>query len=202
MSDHLARQGVPATHTGATPVPLNVGATQAGPNPVPSTGFHALPRLARFSLRGELSALAAALGPASAPISQSVCRSVEADGCTALWLGPDEQLLLAPEAQGPHLEQLLTQRLANVPHSLVDISQRQLAFAVAGEHARTLLAVGCPLDLRDEVFPVGMCTRTIFDKCEMVLWRPDVASFHVEVARSFAPHVIALFEQATRELGS
>lgn len=158
-------------------------------------------RFCRFSLRGEISALAAALAP-SVPIAQSVCRAEEADGCTALWLGPDEQLLLAQEARGSHLEQLLTHHLANVPHSLVDISHRQVAFEVAGVNARTVLAAGCPLDLRDEAFPVGMCTRTIFDRCEMVLWRRSIDSFHIEVGRSFAPHVTALLAQAVRELGS
>jgi sarcosine oxidase subunit gamma len=167
---------------------------------VPFAGLRIAARLARFSLRGDLSALAAALAPAGVPISPSVCRAVEADGCAALWLGPDEQLLLVQEGHAPPLTQVLIEHLAALPHSLVDITQRQVAFEITGEHARTLLAAGCPLDLRDEIFPVGMCTRTIFEKCEIVLWHRSPDSFHVEVGRSFAAHVTALLAQAAREL--
>jgi sarcosine oxidase subunit gamma len=165
-------------------------------------GLRAIAQPARFSLRGELSALASALAPAGTPVSQTVCGAVLADGCVALWLGPDEQLLLVQEGHVSRVTQLLTQHLACLPHSLVDISHRQVAFEITGSRARTLLATGCPLDLREEVFPVGMCTRTIFEKCEIVLWRSALDTFHVEVGRSFASHVTALLAQAARELDS
>jgi sarcosine oxidase subunit gamma len=156
----------------------------------------------RLSLRGELSALADALTSAGVPISQSVCRAVEGVGCVALWLGPDEQLLLVEEKHGPRLAQILSERLGAVPHSLVDISQRQVAFEVAGPTARTLLASGCPLDLRDDAFSVGMCTRTLFDKSEIVLWRSGPDVFQIEVGRSFAAYVTGLLAQTALELGS
>lgn len=176
-------------------------ATRQGPQLVPFEGLRRCAPLARFSLRGDLSDLASALMPAGVPVSQAVCRAVAGEGCIALWLGPDEQLLLAEEASGPRLAQVLGERLAAVPHSLVDISQRQVAFEIVGPAARTLLATGCPLDLADEAFPVGMCTRTLFAKSEVVLWRCDPGSFHVEVLRSFVPYVTGLLAQAARELG-
>jgi sarcosine oxidase subunit gamma len=169
---------------------------------VPFVGLRVIPALGRFSLRGELAALAAALAPAGTPVSQTGCRAVEAHGCVALWLGPDEQLLLVQEAQVPRVAQALAERLATVPHSLVDISQRQIAFELTGGNARTLLAAGCPLDLREVAFPVGMCTRTVFEKSEIVLWRSAPGTFHVETGRSFAPYVTGLLAAAARELGT
>jgi len=200
MSEQLARQSARSAGSGGAHESMAGAVTHAGVELVPFPGLRASARLARFSLRGELSALAAALAPAEAPISQKVCRVAQAEGYAALWLGPDEQLLLVQEGHAPHLTQVLTEHLAAVPHSLVDISHRQLAFMIAGEHARTLLAAGCPLDLRDEAFPVGMCTRTIFEKCEIVLWRTGTDRFHVEVGRSFAGHVTAVLAQAAHEL--
>jgi sarcosine oxidase subunit gamma len=87
----------------------------------------------------------------------------------------------------------------NVPHALVDISHRQTAFEVVGPCARTLLNAGCPLDLQDHAFRVGACTRTLFEKCEVVLWRREAETFHVEVWRSFAPYVTGLLSLAERE---
>jgi sarcosine oxidase subunit gamma len=164
-------------------------------------GFQSLPALARFSLRGELSMLSSALQPSGIPVSRVTCRTVEGARCTALWLGPDEQLLLAPEAKAAALVEALQASLASVAHSWVDISDRQISFHVVGPTARALLNTGCPLDLSDAAFPIGMCTRTLFEKSEIVLWRTAEHTFHVEVWRSFAPYVTAVLAQAASELG-
>ena len=202
MVEEAARQSAGSAGLGEATEPVTGPAIHVGVELVPFAGLRARARLTRFSLRGELSELSAALAPVGAPISQNVCRAVEAEGCAALWLGPDEQLLLVQEGHAPRLTKALTGHLASVPHALVDISHRQLALVIAGAHARTLLATGCPLDLRDEAFPVGMCTRTVLEKCEIVLWRTHPDSFHVEVGRSFASHVTAVLAQAARELGT
>ena len=55
------------------------------------------------------------------------------------------------------------------------------------------------LDLHPVAFPVGMCTRTVFGKAEIVLWRTEAEAYHIEVARSFAPYVWACLEEARRE---
>jgi heterotetrameric sarcosine oxidase gamma subunit len=44
-----------------------------------------------------------------------------------------------------------------------------------------------------------MCTRTVFGKAEIVLWRTGAEEFRVEVARSLAPYVWACLEEARRE---
>jgi heterotetrameric sarcosine oxidase gamma subunit len=48
-------------------------------------------------------------------------------------------------------------------------------------------------------FPVGMCTRTLFAKAEIVLWRIAPEVFHVDIARSLLPYVWACLEQARLE---
>src|SRR5262245_50246884 len=115
--------------------------------------------LARFSLRGDLSQLATALASSGVPISRAACRAIQGERCATLGLGPDEQLLLAPLAQAASLREVLERSLATLAHSLVDISHRQLSFELVGTTAATLLNAGCPLDLDEAAFPVGMCTR-------------------------------------------
>ena len=58
-----------------------------------------------------------------------------------------------------------------------------------------------PLDLDQAAFPVGMCTRTLFGKAEIVLWRKADDAFRVEVWRSFAPYVLGCLGEACREYG-
>ncbi len=64
------------------------------------------------------------------------------------------------------------------------------------------LSAGCPLDLRVSAFPVGMATRTIFDKAEIVLWRREERAFRVEVWRSFAAYLVAALTEAARGASS
>jgi sarcosine oxidase, subunit gamma len=45
-----------------------------------------------------------------------------------------------------------------------------------------------------------MCTRTVFGKAEIVLWRPAEQSFRLEVWRSFSPYVAHLLHEVAREL--
>jgi hypothetical protein len=60
----------------------------------------------------------------------------------------------------------------------------------------------CPLPLDLTAFPVGMCTRTVFAKAEVVLWRTAPETFRLEVARSFARYVAAMLgEIAARTAG-
>lgn len=117
------------------------------------------------------------------------------DSRSALWLGPDEWLLLAPADQQAALQTVLD-TLHERPASLVDVGHRQVGLIVAGPRARELLNAGCPLDLEGEAFPAGMCTRTLLGKAEIVLWRTADETFHLEVARSIVPYVVAFLHEA------
>lgn len=119
---------------------------------------------------------------------------------SALWLGPDEWLLMARDEDVAAVSASLRGTIAGKLCSLVDISHRQTGLILSGPKAGDVLAVGCPLDLHDSAFAIGGCARTLFAKAEVVVWRlqPDV--FHVEVGRSFAPYVVALMSEAIRDL--
>ncbi|MBV8964089.1 MAG: sarcosine oxidase subunit gamma [Hyphomicrobiales bacterium] len=172
-----------------------------GVDPSSGTGMLAvLPPLSRLIFRGRISTIgrvAAAFGvePAMEP-----CRASVSGERAALWLGPDEWLLLARESEAPDLIEKLTVALAPLSFSLVDVSHRQVGLKVSGEHAALLLSAGCPLDLDRQAFPIGMCTRTLLQKTEIVLWRIAETAFHLEVARSFAPYAWGFLEQAERDL--
>lgn len=131
-------------------------------------------------------------------LPRAACRSVQDSGLNALWLGPDEWLILNATPADSWVSEL-TARLDGALCSLVDVSHRQVALTVHGPRAEDILATGCALDISIAAFPVGMCTRTMFAKAEIVLWRTGAASFHLEVWRSFARYVEALLREAESE---
>ena len=158
-----------------------------------------LPRLGRFVFRGRSEAVEAAGGAFGAALPRQACRAALAAGSrAALWLGPDEWLLLLPEGDAENCAAALNRRLAGLPNSLVDVSHRQVGLEISGRNAATVLNAGCPLDLDDAVFPAGMCTRTLLGKAEIVLWRSAEQCFRLEVSQSYAPYVLGLLREAMR----
>lgn len=73
---------------------------------------------------------------------------------------------------------------ARLPLSAVDISDREITFALAGPAVLDLLATGCPRDLAK--LAVGSGARTLFDTVQVVLTREAADRFHLTVWRSFA----------------
>lgn len=126
-------------------------------------------------------------GPFALPVPTRPLRSAALDNAFALWLGPDEWLILAESGCGPGIAATLA--AAEAPLSLVDVSHRDVALYVSGLDAAVLLNGAVPIDLSAAAFPVGMCTRTLCEKAEIVLWRRAAEAWHIEVARSFAPYV-------------
>jgi sarcosine oxidase, subunit gamma len=86
-----------------------------------------------------------------------------------------------------------------IPHALVDVSHRQFAVEIVGPHAATILSGACPLDLDLSEFPIGMCTRTVLAKADIVLWRKQETVFHVEIWRSFAGYVTGVLGEIASE---
>jgi len=178
----------------------NLSAARQSPTLAPGSPVRLLPPASRFVLRGGPAVMAAAQGPLGLTISDTACRSARAGERAALWMGPDEQLLLAPLVEGETLRRELDSALAGLPHSLVEVSHRQIALELTGPRAQTILNAGCPLDLHINSFPVGMCTRTVLGKCDIVLWRTGADTFHVEVWRSFAEYASRFLAEAGETL--
>lgn len=155
-----------------------------------------LPPSARFIFQGGEVACKTAGDAFRLALPTQSCRANADDSRAALWLGPDEFLLLAAAADMAAIAQQITKALAKTPHSLVEISARQVAIAVRGHDASALLNSGCPLDLDVSSFPPGACTRTLLGKSEIVLWRKAAEEYHLEVWRSFADYVLGWLREA------
>jgi len=153
---------------------------------------------ARFIYRGAAELFPATFGVA---LPTTPMRAHAEGSRAALWLGPDEWLLLAPGVEGSAVGAALAEALHGQAASLVDVGHRQVGLVVAGPRAADLINAGCPLDLDLSAFPEGMCTRTVLAKVEIVLWRTAADAFRIEVARSLAPYVVELLREAMFGIG-
>jgi sarcosine oxidase subunit gamma len=153
------------------------------------------PVASRLALRApaeSVSALSSALGLTLPTLPKT---SGRAGGRSALWLGPDEWLVI--DEAGSDLPALLSG--ADVPHSAVDVSHRNVGIIASGPGAETTLSAGCPQDLSLEIFRVGACSRTIFGKVEIVLFRSEEDTFRVECWRSFSDYVFGLLSEGAED---
>ncbi|APX85750.1 sarcosine oxidase subunit gamma [Methylorubrum extorquens] len=151
---------------------------------------------ARFSLRARLADRAA---PKLAGLAlDAPINTVGTDG--EVWLarlGPDEWLVGGPEADADLLQGRIHEALAGLPHSLVDVSHRNVGIDVSGRQAAAVLNAGCPLDLSEAAFPPGSATRTLLGKSEIVLIRATAAPlYRVECWRSFSTYVHGFLNEA------
>ena len=160
-----------------------------------------LPPASRFSVRGGAGAIALIGAALDLPFPRLACRAATAGTTSALWLGPDEWLLIGDASQGESILAAMISAVGSEPASLVEISNRQIAIEVSGTSAADGLSAFNPLDLDETAFPVGTCTRTLFGKAEIVLWRTGRETFRIEVWRSFAAYILACLEEAGREYG-
>jgi sarcosine oxidase subunit gamma len=183
-----------AAQVSATRIPAQAGREFSASNAKVAT----MPPAHRISLRapaGSVAALAKALG---VTLPQKPKTSAAKGSRTALWLGPDEWLVIDDGAKDP-LE--ACGGVAEL-HSAVGVSHRNIAISVTGPGAENTLSAGCPQDLSLPAFPAGACSRTILGKVEVVILRSGEDSFRVECWRSFSDYVFAFLADAARDAGA
>ena len=107
----------------------------------------------------------------------------------ALWLCPDEWLVVGPVGQEAALEQLLRNGLDGAFGSIVDVSANRTVVEVRGTKAGALLAHGVSIDLDQRTFGADCCAQTLLAKAQVIIERPgDEDAFRVYVRSSFASY--------------
>lgn len=153
------------------------------------------PIAARFLLRAPAEVAGRMLATAGLEAPAGINRAARTSAGACLQLGPDEWLVLA-DAASEQVIAAMAHAADGAPHSQVQVADRSVALILDGPRVEDVLAAGCPLPLDIEAFPLGRATRTIFAKAPIVLWRQEPHRFQIEVARSFAPYLVASLAQA------
>ncbi|QFT32485.1 sarcosine oxidase subunit gamma family protein [Roseibium porphyridii] len=158
--------------------------------------------LTRLSLRLREASQKAAGSAFGVDLPVEPLSSATAHKRAALWMGPDEWTLLAPESTSQSVFSDFDEQLGAQPHSLVDVSERSEAIIVSGQKAAWLLNTGIFIDFSIEEFPVGTVSRTIFHKSPVMVWRTGEEAFVVEAWVSFMDYVSGLLVQSASELSA
>lgn len=183
----------------------------------------------RSPLHGWASAFAA-LAPAvrlcESPVAQVVVRTTDEDaiarldlpaachvrhggaddGEAAIWLGPDEWLLYRPGIPGHEYLAEVTGRLGDTQPGtyLMDATGQRTRLLLTGEHARTVLAHGCAIDLAPESFGPDEAAQTLLAQTGVILHRtgddPE-SGFALLVRSSFADYLAHWLLDAAAEYG-
>jgi sarcosine oxidase subunit gamma len=106
------------------------------------------------------------------------------DGSEALWLGPDEWLLIGPTA---------TARAEFV----VDVSANRAVLDLTGPGVCEFLSKGSSLDLHPDHWAHGACAQTMLAKAPVILQQREAAT-RVFVRPSFADYLVEWFLAAAR----
>lgn len=193
MSEAIQRQSPLATVSG-------------GANPLEHDGLRVaeLPSLGHLNLRLDpdsksLVGKAESVLGVSLPVEPN--RATGSPERAALWLGPDEWLLLTPRDAQLALLDDLERALKGQKFAVNDISSGQTVISVSGPSARELLARGCSVDLHPRGFGPGHCAQTLFAKATVILcqWDDEPPAFELVVRRSFADYLWCWLTDAARD---
>lgn len=161
----------------------------AEPAPLAQIDLRGDPGDSRF-LAGARSALGFAL-----PVDPNT--TAAANGVAALWLGPDEWLVVGGAGSERRLAEGLGAALAGLHVSIVDVSASRIALELGGSKARLALAKGCGLDLDPRAFGLGRVAQTLLARFPVIL-EPTGGepAYRLFVRRSFAPDLVRWLEDS------
>ncbi len=150
-----------------------------------------IPFLSQVNVRADpndanlMERLASSLGDVALPL---VSNTVTSRGDRrALWLGPDEWLVVGPEGKQAALKGALEFGLAGAFGSIADVSANRAVLEIRGSKARDLLAHGVAIDLDPRSFGPDRCAQTLMAKAQVIIeCRSDDPALNVYVRTSFA----------------
>ncbi len=152
-----------------------------------------IPFLSQINVRADpndadlMQGLASSLGGLTLPLVPNTVTSK--DDRRALWLGPDEWLIVGPDAKQAAFKEALEAGLAGTFGSIVDVSASRGVIEIRGSKARDLLVHGVAIDLDPRSFGPGRCAQTLIAKAQVIIERRDESAFHLYVRTSFASYV-------------
>lgn len=126
-----------------------------------------------------------------APLPTGCGHTSAGDGRTALWLGPDEWLVVS-DAAAPAADPLvaaLAEALAGDPGAVVNVSANRTTLELSGPRAREVLEKGCPVDLHPSAYAPGRAVLTTLGPVPLVLWQVGATTYRLLPRSSFADYL-------------
>ena len=161
-----------------------------------------LPASEQVDLRGSaddqafVAAVQGVLGLSLPPANSFASR----DDLDALWLGPDEWLIVRPEGSGAAVAGPLQAALGGQHAAVTDVSAARIVLELDGPKAGEVLAKGCSLDLHPRAFTPGRCAQTLLARAQVIIQQTDQApTYRLYVRPSYAAYLVSWLMDAMRE---
>lgn len=159
---------------------------------------------ARFIMRGEAEGIAPKLAEQGVTLAEAACTMSSSDSARALWLGPDEWMILPADGHGAEVAAAIRAALSGSHYQLADVSGYYTEIGISGARARDLLAKLTTLDMHPRGFQPGQVKGSMFGRVPAVLrLAPDTVpeEFALTVRWSHADYLWCLLARAGREFG-
>lgn len=149
------------------------------------------------TLRGDLGDAAlvgavTALTGTAFPAQGQICESA---GKAAIWMSPDELLILLPYGEADAAVAQLSAKLAG--HYLcVNVSDARAYLQLRGDGAREIMAKLVPADLAPDAFGPGQFRRTRLGEVAVAVWMPEEDGFDLICFRSVGGYVFGHLQTA------
>ncbi len=116
----------------------------------------------------------------------------------ALWLSPDQWLILCSRDKAPALLTELTKALEGIHSLAVDVSDMRCVIHLEGDGVRETMMKGCSLDLLSDDYAPGTVRRVRFAEIAALLHVVDENAIDLYVFRSYADYTWDFLLKAAR----
>ena len=157
--------------------------------------------LGKLIIRGNqdvLDSLCAAAGLTNPAEANTTCTHGQRH---AVWLGPDEVMLLVEAGAEEQLAVSMQKSIENSSGSVVNVTDGLCALSLSGDKVRDVLAKGCQIDLHPKAFVPGDCAQTLLSHAGITLICLETNKFILIGRTSFTAYIAAWLTDAALEYG-
>ncbi|WP_439123744.1 sarcosine oxidase subunit gamma [Marivita sp.] len=110
----------------------------------------------------------------------------------ALWMSPDEAMLLCPYDKAQQKADALSAKLQGAHALVVNVSDARAVFQLQGMMLREVIAKLAPVDMATDAFTPGMVRRTRMAQVAAAFWMDDANTARIVCFRSVAAYMFGL----------
>jgi len=122
-------------------------------------------------------------------------------GRAALWMSPDELLILTPYDEAGAAAAAMRKALGSAHALVAEVSDARAVLSLEGAAARETLAKLAPVDLHPDAFRPGMVRRTHLAQIPAAFWMTGENAFEIMCFRSVAQYAYDLLVAASAKGG-
>jgi sarcosine oxidase subunit gamma len=127
-------------------------------------------------------------------------QATQQDDLTALWLSPEEWLLVTPRSDHGNTCAMLSQVLAGIHALVIDVSDRWSVISVTGSQTINVLSKGTSLNLQASAFGPGHCAQTRLGNVAIVIHQHvDKSTYDLFVDSTIAEFLWCWLDNAATE---